>query len=212
MGWVEIVGFVTGALCVWLAGRQHVANFAVGIANNLVFLVLFASQGIYANAGLQVVYVVLAALGWYWWRRPRVPDERAGRRELAVSRTPRLVWPVAAVAAAVLTLALVALLSLTDASVQPWWDATTTALSLVAQVMLGRKWLGSWAVWIVTDVLLVGLYASVGLWLTSALYVLFIGLCVHAWRGWAAEVRERTAPGTSARDGAAQRDGTRVGA
>ena len=52
----EILGFITGAACVWLAVRQNVWTFPVGLANNVVFLVLFTGTGLYANAGLQVVY------------------------------------------------------------------------------------------------------------------------------------------------------------
>ncbi|MEK8227593.1 nicotinamide mononucleotide transporter family protein [Oerskovia sp. M15] len=65
----EIIGFVTGALCVWLAVRQNVWTFPIGLANNAVYVVLFGSTGLYAGAGLQVVYLVLGALGWYWWVR-----------------------------------------------------------------------------------------------------------------------------------------------
>ena len=83
---------------------------------------------------------------------------------------------------------------LRDVSAAPFWDSLTTSLSLVAQLMLGRKWLGSWAVWIVTDVLLVGLYASQGLYLTAVLYALFIGLCVHG----AARLAARARPGRAA--------------
>ena len=184
MDWVEVVGFVTGATCVWLATRQHVANFPVGMANNVVFVVLFWQTGILANAALQVVYLVLGALGWYWWVRGG-PD--AGR--LAVRRTPRVVWLVALASAVVLTAAVALVLTRTAESAQPWADAATTSLSVVAQVMMGRKWLGSWAVWIVTDVLLVALYASLGLYLTAALYVLFLGLCVHGWRQWSRDLR-----------------------
>ncbi|MCC2335352.1 nicotinamide riboside transporter PnuC [Cellulomonas wangsupingiae] len=189
MGWVEIVGFVTGAVCVWLATRQHVANFPVGIANNVVYALLFWQSGILANAGLQVVYLVLAVLGWYWWVRG---GDDAGR--LPVRRTPRWVWPVAVAAVVVLTVAIAALLTRTAESVQPWPDAVTTSLSLVAQLMLGRKWLGSWAVWIVTDVLLVALYVSLGLYLTAALYVLFIALCVQGWRRWSRDLRAAPQP------------------
>ncbi|MBF0686703.1 MAG: nicotinamide mononucleotide transporter [Cellulomonas sp.] len=187
MNWFEVVGFVTGALCVWLATRQHVANFPVGIANNVVFAVVFWQSGILANAALQVVYLVLAALGWYWWVRGGADAER-----LTVRRTPRWVWPVALVAVVVTTVAVAALLARTAESVQPWADAATTSLSLVAQVMLGRKWLGSWAVWIVTDVLLVVLYVSLGLHLTAGLYLLFIGLCVHGWRQWSRDLPAAT--------------------
>lgn len=174
---LEVLGVVTGAACVWLAARQRVANFPVGIANNLVFLALFAGAGLYAGAGLQVVYLALAALGWWWWTHGR---SDAG---LVVRRTPRLAWAVLAVACGLVTWLLWTVLSGTD-SPAPFLDSLTTATSLVAQLMLGRKWLGNWAVWIATDVLLVGLYVSQGLWLTAALYAGFIVLCVDGARRW----------------------------
>ncbi|MEK8227592.1 nicotinamide mononucleotide transporter family protein [Oerskovia sp. M15] len=98
-------------------------------------------------------------------------------------------WPVAALSAAVATVLLVWVLSTWTDSTIPFWDALTTSTSLVAQLMLGRKWVGNWWVWIVTDVMLVGLYASQGLWLTAVLYTGFIGLCVLGLRDWSAELR-----------------------
>lgn len=187
--WVEVVGFVTGAACVWLATRQHVATFPVGMANNVVLVTLFWQTGILANAALQVVYLVLGALGWWWWVRGG-PD--AGR--LAVRRTPRSVWPLALACATALTVAIALVLTRTAESALPWADAATTSLSLVAQVMMGRKLLGSWAVWIVTDVLLVALYAYLGLYVTAALYVLFLGLCVHGWRQWSRDLATEAEP------------------
>ncbi|WP_454041028.1 nicotinamide riboside transporter PnuC [Cellulosimicrobium sp. Marseille-Q8652] len=181
----EILGFVTGAACVWLAVRQNVWTFPVGLANNVVFLVLFTGTGLYANAGLQVVYLVLGALGWYWWLRGG-----PGRGALVVHRTPRAAWVVGIVAAAVCTAVLVAVLTAWTDSTVPFWDALTTSSSLLAQTMLGRKWIGNWWVWIATDVVLVGLYASQGLWLTAVLYVGFVALCVQGLREWSAARRE----------------------
>ena len=196
----EILGFVTGAACVWLAVRQNVWTFPVGLANNVVFLVLFTSTGLYANAGLQVVYLVLGALGWYWWLRGG-PD----RGGLVVHGTPRAAWVVGLVAAAACTAALYAVLTTWTDSTVPFWDALTTSTSLLAQTMLGRKWIGNWWVWIATDVVLVGLYASQGLWLTAALYVGFVGLCVQGLREWSAARRSATeaAPGGPAVPGPA---------
>lgn len=50
---LEILGFVTGALCVWLLVRQNIWNWPIGIANNLFFIVLFYRTGLYADMGLQ---------------------------------------------------------------------------------------------------------------------------------------------------------------
>lgn len=179
MSWTEIFGFATGALCVWLTVRRNVWNFAVGMVNNVFFIVLFLGAGIYADAALQVVYIGLGALGWWWWLRGG-PDHSP----LVVRRTPRWAWPVALAAVAGLTWVIWALLtSHTDSDVATW-DALTTSLSLVAQVMLGRKWIGSWAFWIAADLVYVPLYLHKGLTLTAVLYAGFLGLCLVGLRSW----------------------------
>jgi nicotinamide mononucleotide transporter len=43
---VEILGFVTGALCVWLLARQNIWNWPIGIANNIFYIVVFLKSGL----------------------------------------------------------------------------------------------------------------------------------------------------------------------
>src|SRR6266516_4575419 len=74
--WVEVLGFSTGAACVWLVVVQNIWNWPVGIANNAFFLLLFLGSGLYADASLQVAFAVLGGYGWWCWLRggPRVND------------------------------------------------------------------------------------------------------------------------------------------
>lgn len=191
MDWTEIAAFATGALCVFLVVRQHVGNFAVGMANNVLFIWLFVGAGLYADAGLQVVYIGLAVFGWWCWVRG---GDRGSGVVVARPSARALVACVGAVA--VITAALQwVLLTYTDSTVAGW-DAVTTALSLVAQLMLSRKWIASWWFWIAADLVYIPLYAHKGLWLTAALYVLFLGLCVAGlvqWRRAERDLRSRTA-------------------
>jgi nicotinamide mononucleotide transporter len=71
----------------------------------------------------------------------------------------------------------------TDSTV-PNWDALTTALSLAATYGQTKKLLESWLIWILVDVIYVPLYIYKGLWLTSALYAIFMILCVVGLRAW----------------------------
>lgn len=189
MSWTEVAGFVTGALCVFLVVRQHIANFAVGIANNVFFIVLFWRVGLYADAGLQVVYIGLALYGWWWWLHGG-PD----RSRLTVSRTPRreASWLGAVGVAA--TVGLTAFLASTTDSTVPFWDAVTTVLSLQATFLLTRKRLENWWVWITADVIYVVLYAYKDLHLTAVLYAGFLALCAAGLVQWRRTLAEPTRP------------------
>jgi nicotinamide mononucleotide transporter len=180
----EVLGFGTGAVCVWLVAKQHLLNWPIGIANNLLFILLFATTGLYADAGLQVVYIALACYGWWSWTH----GAQAGG-ELAVSHTPARTLVMLLLAGATITFGLTALLDHVTDSTVPFWDALTTALSLVATYGQCRKQVESWYFWMLADVIYVPLYASKGLWLTALLYVGFFMLCVMGWRRWVSSTK-----------------------
>jgi nicotinamide mononucleotide transporter len=64
LGWTEVAGFVTGGISVWLTVRENLWLWPIGIANNIVFFVLFWHGRLFADAGLQTVYLILSIYGW----------------------------------------------------------------------------------------------------------------------------------------------------
>ena len=85
----------------------------------------------------------------------------------------------------------------TDSTV-PQWDALTTALSLAATYGQAKKYLESWWIWIVADVIYIPLYVYKSLNLTAALYFVFLILCVMGLRSWSAALRESSTSNTRA--------------
>ncbi|MGW0548088.1 nicotinamide riboside transporter PnuC [Streptomyces altiplanensis] len=190
VSWTEVLGFGSGALCVWLVARQHIANWPIGIANNIFFVLLFTQAGLYADAGLQVVFIALAAYGWWTWTHGGGP----GSSSLPVRRTSRTEWTWLLAAGAAGTLFLTLLLDRATDSTVPFWDALTTALSLMATYGQCRKRLESWWLWIAADVVYVPLYAYKELYLTSLLYVGFMALCVLGLLNWRRGAASREEP------------------
>jgi nicotinamide mononucleotide transporter len=62
-----------------------------------------------------------------------------------------------------------------------------TGYSLVAQVWMAQKRVQCWPLWILLDVIFVGLFLYKALYLTAALYALFTLLAVQGWRDWRAD-------------------------
>lgn len=189
--WAEVLGFVTGALCVLLVARRNIANWPVGIANNLLWILLFATAGLYADSALQVVYIALALYGWWQWRYGGV-----GRRPLPVSTLTPTEWVVLAGALLAGTAAITVVLDRLTGSTVPFWDAITTVLSLLATYGQSRKKVESWYFWIAADLIYIPLYQAKGLTLTAILYVVFLGLCLYGLVGWRREAgRDRALSG-----------------
>ena len=174
----ELLGFVTGAASVWLTVLARISNFPVGIANSAFFLVLFLSARLFADSGLQVLYIVLGVVGWWQWLHGGQERSR-----LAVARSG---WPLLAccvVFAALATWGLTVLLGAAH-DIAPFWDALTTAVSLAAQFLLNFKRIENWAFWIAADLVYIPLYVVKRLDLTAVVYVLFLALCMAGVRSW----------------------------
>lgn len=184
MSALEVLGFVTGALCVFLLVRQNIWNWPIGLANNAFFIVLFYRNGLYADMGLQGFYIAIGLYGWWNWLHG-AQDHGA----VAVSRTPAR-WAAALVLAVAAATALLAwvLRRWTNSNV-PVLDSLITALSLAAQFMMARKWIENWGVWILANCISVGMLIFKGLYLTSCLYLVYQVLCVMGWRAWRADCR-----------------------
>ena len=180
ISWTEAAGFVLALAMVGCSIRELHWSWPLAILSSLLYFFVFKDSLLYAEAGLQLVFALLALWGWWQWRRLGDNNEPVW----VIQRLPRRGWWLAATALAVLWPALAwMLMDFTDSDVA-WWDALPTALSLIGQALLGRKYIENWLAWIVVNVFSVGLFAYKGLWLTTGLYVLFIGLSLIGWREW----------------------------
>jgi nicotinamide mononucleotide transporter len=182
--WGEVAGFASGALCVGLVARMNIWNWPIGIANNVFFLLLFFSAGLYADGGLQLVFIMLALYGWWAWLRGGT-----ARSELPASRTAGRQWAMLMGAGIVGTAAMTWFLSAHTDSTVPLADAFTTVLSLLATWGQTRKKVESWWLWILADLIYVPLYVHKGLTLTALLYVGFLALCIVGLMRWTRELR-----------------------
>jgi len=189
---IEIVAAVFGVISVFLSVRQNIWSWPTAIVNVGLYIFVFYESKLYADTGLQVIYVVLNAYGWYHWLHGG-----AEKGVLAVARTPRAALPLLAglglLGAGLLGLGLA---RFTDASL-PFWDSSTTAFSLVAQYMQTRKWLGNWLVWIAVDLVYLGIYVYKSLYWMTGLYAVFLVLAVLGHFEWSRSTGARPPAGAA---------------
>ena len=175
---VEVLGFITGGACVWLTVLENIWNWPIGIANSAFFLVLFWRGALYADASLQIIYIVLGFLGWYWWLYGGKE-----KTELRISHASPKTMTVLAFITVVTTYAFTVYLR-TVSDTAPFWDAFTTVISLVAQYLLTKKLIENWYVWILADIIYIPLYAYKELYLTAVIYIVFMAMCFMGLKEW----------------------------
>jgi nicotinamide mononucleotide transporter len=178
--WVEVIAFVLAIAMVVCNMRVDPLGWPLAIVSSLLYVALFWDSKLYGDASLQVFFALVAGWGWWQWLRGTQGDGRVLR--------VRSLGPRGRLAVVVATLALWPALGwflkrFTDTDV-PWWDAFPTAASVVGQWLLGRKYVENWPTWVVVNTVSVGLFAYKGLWLTVALYAIFVGMSFAGWRAW----------------------------
>jgi nicotinamide mononucleotide transporter len=184
---VEPLAVLTGIACVALTVRQRILSWPIGIVSSALFLVLFLRAGLYADSALQVLYVALGFYGWWHW----LHGGPVGGDLPVRSASTRLRLAIA-VGALVATAALGTLLDAATDSTLPYPDAATTVLSVTAQLLLTRKLIETWPVWIFgVNVPFVAIYLYKGLALTAALQLVFIALSVLGWVAWRRSMADR---------------------
>jgi nicotinamide mononucleotide transporter len=195
-GLLEFSGLVAGLVCVWLLIRQNVWTWPVGILYVLISLWFFLQARLYADLALHIVFLVLNCYGWWFWTRGGRPDldapdllgPTADRTtedgEIPVTRTrPRVLAGLVAVAMVAAMASGWAFARWTDADL-PYWDNTTTMLSLAAMWLSSRKKIENWHLWFVIDVLATGIYFHKELYFYALLYGIYTGMAVAGYLAW----------------------------
>lgn len=178
---LELVSFVLSVITVLLNIRQTHWAWLFSIAASATYGAVFFGARLYGDMGLQLVFVAVSVWGWYQWLYGGA--RHLGLQVSRLSGAARM-YALGGWLAGFALLALF-LKTWTDTDV-PFTDGFLTAGSLVGQLLLSRKKVENWHVWIAVDVLYVGLYVYKGLVLTAILYAVFVVLAAIGLRTWSA--------------------------
>jgi nicotinamide mononucleotide transporter len=204
---IEVFGAVTGILYVFLEIRQNLWLWPVGIATSATYIWVFFHGKLYADMSLQVYYLVVSILGWYWWIRGTghraqgigqnsAKEVSATEEEMVDAKTTdanaRLVVHRINLRSGIILLIFFVLLyfvilyvlsRFTDSPV-PEFDSLITSLSVVATWMLARKIFEHWYLWIVVNALAAILFFRRGLYPTVILYFVYFIMSFAGFLEW----------------------------
>ncbi len=179
---LEAAGVVANLGAVVLAWRRQWLTWPVGLVGAVLAGWLLLLTRLYAGVALQGLFFAQGVYGWWAWRRPA--------RELPMRYLRGREWVILGAGIAVTTTLIGTLLARYTDAAAPHLDTFLTVTSVTANHLLVRKVIDNWLLWVLVDVLYVGLYAYEGLWRYAGLYAVFIGLAAVAWVEWRRAVAE----------------------
>ncbi|MEM8547630.1 MAG: nicotinamide riboside transporter PnuC [Pseudomonadota bacterium] len=202
LGQLELVATVLLMINVYLLGQQRLSNYAFGFAGVVLFGFLFREYKLYSDMLLQwVFYAPLQVVGYVLWKYGRTLGTASAAAEtnsMQVVLLPKRYWPALLVATTGLAAVLGHLMATrTDASF-PYADALTTTLSIAASVLMLKKVLENWILWIAMDLIAIPVYYLKALYVTAGLYAVFLVLAVLGlvrwWQDYKAQPEVSIAP------------------
>lgn len=189
MSYIELIAAALGLVSVWLTVKQNIWCFPVGIVMVILYAGVFYEAKLYSDMILQILYVILQVYGWYQWSKGKTDNSIAVSWLSNAQRFGCLA--VGIVGSAVLG---TFMYQQTDAAF-PYIDASTTAMSLVAQGLMTYKKIENWILWITADIIYVFVYWERNLPVTAILYALFLIMASIGLYEWLKERNSRLQKG-----------------
>lgn len=176
----EYIAVITGIAGVLYSRSASVWLYPLGIISTVIYVYISFAGKLYAEAGLNIYYVVMNVTGWYMWTR----RGKSGEKILQITVSGKRDWQVALFFFTSVWIALyLLLLHLTDSSV-PLEDALASAAAYTGMLLMNKKKVENWFWWIVTNVVSIPLYYIKGYVFTSVQFVILLIIAVSGWMTW----------------------------
>ena len=180
MAWViEGIGAALAVAYLLLALKQNKLCWFAWIASSILYLYVMYQAGLYMESLLQVFYLCMGFYGLSQWTKTINNNQNTyvdlwsiGNHIFAISLV------------IVLSFLSGILLSNFSNAALPFIDAFTTWAAIVASYMVAKKILENWIYWFVIDFISVFIFASRGLYFTSALFVTYLVIIYFGYKSW----------------------------
>ncbi len=187
---LEFIAMLSGIACVYLQTKEKIQAWFFGIISVGILIVLFYNNKLYSDFILHIFLLILNIYGWWIWsNKKKTVDAKAPI--LLFKNTDWILW------------------SLIIIGISPIWgylmntffnaslaylDAFTTVGSLVAQYLLAKKYLENWLIWIIVDVVAIGVYTYKELYFVAFLFFVYLILCTLGWYKWKKALNKTPSP------------------
>ena len=177
--WLEFIAVICGIASVIFSRKENILVYPVGMVNTGIFIWLYITHGLYADASVNFYYTVMSIIGWVMWSR-----KAEGKSILHITASSKKDWINSIIFFFVCWSILYFLLSRFTDSTVPIADSFTSAAAFTGMWLMNKKKLENWTWWIITNLASIPLNFYKHLVFTSFQYLVFLILAVMGYITW----------------------------
>ncbi len=187
ISYIEFTGTIFGLISVWLATKANIYTWPTGIVNQAAFFLLFYQVQLYADMFLQVYFTYVCIYGWIFWRsKKKTPEHIIGY----IKNKGRLIL-LFSMLVAIVVLGIVSIhlpryfpQVFTKPPAYPFTDAFITVFSVSAVLLMARKKVDAWFLWIIVDITSIYVYSLKGVMFVTCEYIVFLMMGFFGLYNW----------------------------
>ncbi|MEO6191271.1 MAG: nicotinamide riboside transporter PnuC [Saprospiraceae bacterium] len=189
VSYIEFIGSMAGIIAVWLAAKSQILTWPIGLINITLFFIIFWQVELYSDVFLQVYFFTISIYGWYNWHyenQHQLPIK-------TLSQTLRIKYSMIIIISSVILGLIVSNLNIympkifVKPAAYPFLDSFVAVTSVIANTFMARRILENWLLWIIVNIVCVGLYFSKNIIFVSIEYFIFLLLAILGHFSWTKE-------------------------
>lgn len=181
--YIELFGVLSGLIYIYLEIKASIYLWPVGIITAAFYIAVFMQAKFYADMGLQVYYLLVFIYGLYIWLR-KGKNSETEKKVLQIRNITRKELVLYSIFTIFSFGVIYFILKNYTDSPLPAWDSFTTSLSIIATFMLAHKIIEQWWIWIVVNIVSLGLYIYKDLYMTAFLFIVYGIMAVVGFFEW----------------------------
>ncbi len=155
--WIGIIASVTGVICVVLCGMGRVSNYLYGTINVILYAYIAWKAKYYGDVMLNLLYYLPTNfIGWAAWNKHINTETNVVYKKRMTIKQDILL----AITSIVSVAGYAYILRLLGGNL-PIVDSMSTVFSVIAQILMIKRFMEQWVIWIVVDVV------SVIMWIAA---------------------------------------------
>lgn len=177
--WLEFIAVISGIASVIYSRKENILVYPVGMVSTGIFVLIYVTHGLYADASVNFYYTIMSVIGWVMWAR-----KADGKLALSITASSRKDWINSILFFLSCWVVLYFLLGRFTDSVVPMADSFISAAAYTGMWLMNKKKLENWTWWIITDLASIPLNFYKHLVFTSFQYLVFLILAVMGYITW----------------------------